>query len=61
MWGVTVSVRDGQPPKVGDHITVRADNGTSWTAPISYIHSFNPNTGRAVVVTPNRKDNPLNT
>ena len=59
VWGVQIACEPGVCPQVGDTVLVRAENGTKWNAPILYIQSHNQNTGRTVVLTPTKSQNPL--
>ena len=59
IWGVEITVRPGDnPPVAGEAVEVTASNGKMWDAPVLAVHTHNPKSGRCVIITPTKKDNP---
>lgn len=59
VWGVEIRVVPGRvPPQPGETVEVTASNGKKWSVPVLAVQSHNPKSGRCVVITPTKKDNP---
>lgn len=59
IWGVEVRIVPGTtPPSPGDSVEVIASNGKKWTAPVLAVHTHNEKSGRCVIITPTKRDNP---
>lgn len=59
VWGVEITVNPGtNPPVAGEEVEVTASNGKKWTAPVLAIQTHNPKSGRCVIITPTKKNNP---
>lgn len=59
VWGVEITVQPGvNPPVAGENVEVVASNGKSWTAPVLAVHTHNAKSGRCVIITPTKRDNP---